>query len=70
MCSAFDLATESDDRAGLGSDGCAAVASEPSSASILQWWPEFSRHVLQTGAVFLLESTFMRLLLKSPICKG
>ena len=26
--------------------------------------------MLQTGAVFLLESTFMRLLLKSPICNG
>jgi hypothetical protein len=51
VCSAFDLATKLDELAGLGSDGCAAVASEPSLASILGWWSEFSRHLLQTDAV-------------------
>jgi hypothetical protein len=49
--SAFDLATKLDELASLGSDGSAAIALEPALVSILEWWTEFSRHLLQTDAV-------------------
>lgn len=47
MCSAVDLAGKLDELLGLGSEGSAIIACEPAAASILQWWAEFSVHMLQ-----------------------